>query len=64
MRLQKRESIKEDPLFNCVKCSKVWQTATPFVNPYSNKKSSVNYYEDFPTYGLRKVNCKVCSDAK
>ena len=62
MRLQKRESIKMDPMFNCTKCKKVWQTGTPLVNPYSNKKSSVNYYEDFPTYGLRKSNCKKCTN--
>tara|TARA_R100000458_G_C8094180_1_gene123601 strand:+ start:352 stop:573 length:222 start_codon:yes stop_codon:yes gene_type:complete len=52
---------KESPLRNCTICNKVWQTGTPLSNPFSNKKDSVNYYEDFPKYGLKKINCKKCN---
>jgi hypothetical protein len=40
----------------CKSCNKVWEWV------YSS--GSINHYEDFPTYGLRRVECKYCIKKK
>jgi len=47
-----------DDLKSCKKCNIVWQTATILVEPY--KKGGYSYYQDFPSYGLKKRVCPRC----
>ena len=51
-----------DKLKSCDKCRKVWHktyriTRTVNYNGYS-------YYNDFPHYGLEKVDCPKCKEIK
>tara|TARA_Y100001963_G_C6621516_1_gene371924 strand:+ start:72 stop:263 length:192 start_codon:yes stop_codon:yes gene_type:complete len=54
----------EPPMYNCTSCRHVWQVTTKLVNPYSNEKSKVNYYKDFPTYGKEKKTCEKCKESE
>ena len=50
-------------LKSCKECRKVWQSSTPCVDPYNNKGTE-SYYDDFPHYGLEKINCPKCEEDK
>tara|TARA_R100001082_G_scaffold110744_1_gene91582 strand:- start:3183 stop:3374 length:192 start_codon:yes stop_codon:yes gene_type:complete len=55
--------VFDDALKSCQKCRKVWQNSTRFTDPYNNKDGE-SYYDDFPHYGLIKVECPKCKEVK
>lgn len=45
-------------LKNCFKCKRVWNYS------WGNNTRRLEYYLDFPTYGLKKINCPNCKEVK
>jgi len=52
--VRKKRSLQRCALKYCVDCKKVWQ------NDWFSSKKKFIQYEDMPTYGVKREQCKKC----
>ena len=55
--------VKADPFKSCNKCRMVWHRSARLVKSYYTD-SNYDYYQDFPHYGLDKVDCPKCQEVE
>jgi hypothetical protein len=53
---KKKEQRKNFPVYLCIKCNRSHETER---NEYK-KEYFTNYYDDYPTIGLKRKNCIEC----
>jgi len=51
----KKLDVVSDRFRKCIKCNRVWMSAYEL-----GRKKVIDYYQDFPSYGLKKETCKEC----
>jgi len=57
--ISKRDSVSKDGHFNisyCIKCKKAHERV------WEDNRSQLKYYEEFPSFKLKRKNCIKCKD--
>ena len=58
---QKRKKSIYGILLHCKKCDRVWEQDRAMRN---YKNHGIEYYKEFPTFGLQRKQCPNCKEAK